>query len=155
MFSLEQWLTIALFLASCFFTWLTTYIYFKKGNISSSLCYYVDIHRYLSYESDSFSSINSYYKGREIFNPIKFDVYIWNNGPKSIENSSISQSDPMIFGSEQMEVLHFSPPLQHESLYNQVAAYRMKNPHYQLTSNISMKVTAFILKYFVQHERRQ
>ncbi|WP_375461365.1 hypothetical protein [uncultured Enterovirga sp.] len=101
----DQNLAIALTLVGIFFGWLFTFIYFRKAQPVRGLCYASTKRRFLSYSYERTERFRITFDGQDVFEPISESAYIWNFGTETINNSDISASDPLRYGSERAIIL--------------------------------------------------
>jgi hypothetical protein len=92
-----------------FLSWLFTFFYFKKGQSRRLLCYTTRSSEYLGYSEADFHGLPVHYGNKQLQNPVRYTVYIWNCGNVTLNNSDISTVDPLAFGQSQIEILETAP----------------------------------------------
>jgi hypothetical protein len=92
-----------------FLSWLFTFYYFKKAQSRRLLCYTARSISYLGFSRADFNNLSVHYGERQLLNPARYTLYIWNCGNVIINHSDISQVDPLGFGQADIEILEIAP----------------------------------------------
>jgi hypothetical protein len=108
-----NYLSIALGLISLiggsFLSWIVTFIYFKKGQTRKLLCYATSSASYLGYNQGDFHDLSVHYGEKQLANPFRYTLYVWNCGNVTINSADISGIDPLAFGRSDIEILETNP----------------------------------------------
>ncbi|MFZ5736878.1 MAG: hypothetical protein ACOY6K_08360 [Pseudomonadota bacterium] len=102
-------LAIAGLIGGGFLSWFFTLIYFKKGQTRKRLCYASSNASYLGYNRGEFRSLTVRYGDKELANPLRYTLYVWNSGNVTINGTDISAIDPIAFGRADIEILETTP----------------------------------------------
>jgi hypothetical protein len=92
-----------------FLSWLFTFVYFKKGQSRRLLCYATRNTDYLGYRRADFHNLSVHYGDKQLINPVRYTLYVWNCGNVTLNNSDISKVDPLGFGQSGIEILETAP----------------------------------------------
>jgi hypothetical protein len=92
-----------------FLSWLFTFVYFKKGQSRRLLCYATRNTDYLGYRRADFHNLSVHYGEKQLVNPVRYTLYVWNCGNITLNNSDISKVDPLGFGQGGIEILETAP----------------------------------------------
>src|SRR5258708_36662137 len=92
-----------------FVSWIITFFYFKKGQTRKLLCYATSSGSYLGYNQGDFHDLSVRYGDKQLANPFRYTLYVWNCGNVTINRADISGIDPLAFGRNDLEVLETNP----------------------------------------------
>jgi hypothetical protein len=92
-----------------FVTWLVTFAYFKKAQTRKLLCYANSSTSYLGYNQGDFHDLSVRYGDKQLKNPFRYTLYVWNCGNVTINRADISNIDPLAFGRSDIEILETNP----------------------------------------------
>jgi hypothetical protein len=90
-------------------SWFTTFVYFKKGQTRKLLCYASSSASYLGYNQGDFHDLSVRYGDKQLANPFRYTLYVWNCGNVTINSADMSSIDPLAFGRNDIEVLETNP----------------------------------------------
>ena len=90
-------------------SWVITFAYFKKAQTRKLLCYATYSANYLGYGGDDFHDLSVHFGDKQLKNPFRYTLYVWNCGNVTINRADISNIDPLAFGSSDIEILETTP----------------------------------------------
>jgi hypothetical protein len=88
-----------------FASWIVTFIYFKKGQTLKLMCFSHSSTSYLGHNQGDFHDLSVRYGEKQLANPFRYTLYVWNCGSVTINGDDISAIDPLAFGRNDIEIL--------------------------------------------------
>jgi hypothetical protein len=107
--SLSIILAVAGLLGGGLLSWVITFAYFKKAQSRKLLCYASRSTSYLGYNGGDFHDLSVRYGEKQLKNPFRYTLYVWNCGNVTINRADISNIDPLAFGRNDIEILETNP----------------------------------------------
>ncbi len=102
-------LAVAGLLGGGLISWAITFVYFKKAQTRKLLCYATHSANYLGYDNGDFHDLTVRLGDKQLKNPFRYTLYVWNCGNVTINRSDISTIDPLAFGRNDIEILETNP----------------------------------------------
>jgi hypothetical protein len=90
-------------------SWIVTFAYFKKAQARKLLCWAIYSTSYLGYDPGDFSDLSVHYGERQLRNPFRYTLYVWNCGNVALDRADLSNIDPLAFGRPDIEILETNP----------------------------------------------
>ena len=70
-------------------SWLVTFAYFKKAQTRKQLCWAIYSTSYLGYDQGDFSDLSIHYGDKQLKNPFRYTLYIWNCGNVTLNRTDL------------------------------------------------------------------
>jgi hypothetical protein len=90
-------------------SWIVTFAYFKKAQTRKLLCWASSCTSYLGHNQGDFHDLSVHYGDKQLKNPFRYTLYVWNCGNVTINRADVSGLDPLAFGRSDIEILETNP----------------------------------------------